>query len=103
MVSGVEDSMVEKDKDAAKEALNQLREIHKIRIEHAREVIKTRNRDIKKIKEMLKDSPKTVPEIAAGTKMPSSQVLLYISGLRKYGMVREDEKVDNYFRYALAG
>ena len=95
--------MVEKDSGATKEALNQLREIRKSHIEHAREAIKTQNRDIKKIKEQLKDGPKTVPEIAAGTQMPSSQVLLYISGLRKYGMVREDEKVDGYFKYALAG
>ena len=93
--------MAEQERKTDKAALSQLREARKIHIEHARGIIKTRNRDIKMIKAQLKEGPKTVPEIASMTKLSGSQVLLYISGLRKYGIVREDEKVDDYFKYAL--
>ena len=86
-----------------KEALKQLRQQRQASIKHAKEAIKTQNRDIKKITEQLKAGGKTVPQIAAAIKMPTSKVLLYITALRKFGMVAEGAKEEDYFQYELAG
>ena len=85
-----------------KEALKKLRESRRETIEKAQQAIKGRNQDIRKIRDQLKSGAKTVPEIAAAVKMPPRLVLQYISGLKKYGLLVEDAKEDDYFRYALA-
>ena len=84
-----------------KEALKTLRESRREIIEKARQAIKTQNQDIKKIREQLQSGPKTVPEIADNIQMSPAQVLRYISGLKKYGIVVEGTKEDDYFKYEL--
>lgn len=86
-----------------KEALKQLRQERAVFIERAKAAIKTQTRDVKKIKEQLQTGAKTVPEIAAATGLFASQALIYITGLRKYGIVAEGEKAESYFKYELAG
>jgi Fic family protein len=86
---------------ADKQALKTLREERKAWVEHAENAIKTHNRFIRKIREEIKTEGKTVPEIAEATKIPTSQVLWYISTLRKYGQVSEGEKDGEYFKYQL--
>jgi len=86
-----------------KEALKQLRQARQASVKHAKDTIKTQNRDIKQIKEQLKDGGKTVPQIAAAIKMPTSKVLIYVTALRSYGMVAEGAKEEDYFKYELAG
>lgn len=86
-----------------KEALKQLRQARQGSIEHARNAIKTQNQDIKKIREQLKDGGETVPQIAAAAQMSTSKVLLYVTALRKYGMVAEGAKEEDYFKYELVG
>jgi len=93
--------MSEKKND--KEALKQLRQERQASIKHAKDAIKTQNQDIKKIKDQLKDGGKTVPQIAAAIKMPTSKVLLYITALRTYGVLVEGAKEEDYFKYELAG
>jgi translation elongation factor EF-Ts len=85
-----------------KEALKQLRQARQASVKHAKDTIKTQNRDIKQIKEQLKDGGKTVPQIAAAIKMPPSKVLIYVTALRSYGMVAEGAKEEDYFKYELA-
>jgi len=85
-----------------KEALKMLRQERKFTIESVKKTIKTQNRIIKQIKEQIKTEGKTVPEIAHATKIPSSQVLLYVTGMRKYGIIKEGEQDGDYFRYELA-
>ena len=85
-----------------KEALKKLRESRRETIEKAREAIKARNQEIRIIRDQLKSGAKTVPEIAGAVQMPPRLVLQYISGLKKYGLLVEDTKQDDYFRYALA-
>jgi DNA-directed RNA polymerase specialized sigma subunit len=82
-----------------KEALKKLREERRIWVDNAKQSIKTQNQIIKQIKAQIADSAKTVPEIAQATGMPTSQVLLYIAGLKKYGLVAEAEKDGDYFKY----
>ena len=66
-------------------------------LEHSRAQTKTR----KKIIQVLKDGPETVPEIARATAMPSHEVLWKLMGMKKYGLVVEGEERDGYYEYAL--
>ncbi len=86
-----------------KDALKKLREKRKASIDRAKKAIKSQNKIIKDIKEHIKTEGKTIPEIAKSLNVPSSQILLYIATLRKYGMVAEGEKDGDYFKYQLAG
>jgi hypothetical protein len=49
----------------------------------------------------LQDGPKTVPEIAGITGLPSHEVLWHVMGMKKYGQIVEGEERDNYYEYAL--
>jgi biotin operon repressor len=89
-------------KSSTKKALKQLREQRKVYITRARKMIKEQNKRIFAIKSQLKDEPRTVPEIAAGLGMKTSDVLVTISALRKYGEVLEDAKDGDYFKYRMA-
>ena len=84
-----------------KAALKKLREERRVWVENARRSIKAQNQIIKQIKSEITDAAKTIPEIAQATDMATSQVLLYIAGLKKYGLVVEAEKDGNYFKYRL--
>lgn len=82
----------------AKAGLKQLREIRKDTIAASAARMKEQKKVIKAIKAQLQQ-PKTVPEIAEATGIPSSTVLWYVSALKKYGEVKETEKDGRYFRY----
>ncbi len=89
-------------KQMDKDALKKLREERRIWVENAKKSIKAQNQIIKLIKAQIGDAAKTIPEIAQATDLPTSQVLLYISGLKKYGEVVEVDKDGDYFKYGLA-
>jgi predicted transcriptional regulator len=54
------------------------------------------------IKKALAQGPRTVPEIAETTGLPSQTVLWTVTAMRKYGSVLEDSVDGSYPRYALA-
>lgn len=85
-----------------KEALKKLREERRTWVENAKKSIRAQNQIIKQIKAQIADTAKTIPEIARATDMSTSVVLLYIAGLKKYGLVVEAEKDGDYFKYAVA-
>ncbi|MBT8364466.1 MAG: winged helix-turn-helix domain-containing protein [Deltaproteobacteria bacterium] len=85
-----------------KEALKKLREERRTWVENAKKSISAQNQIIKQIKAQIVDTAKTIPEIARATDMSTSVVLLYIAGLKKYGLVVEAEKDGDYFKYCLA-
>jgi hypothetical protein len=85
-----------------KEALKQLRGKRKAWIDRARKSVKAQNAAIKAIKEQLAEEARTVPEMAQTLKMKPSDVLLFVSALRKYGEVIEGPKDGDYFKYQLA-
>ena len=68
-------------------------------LERNRAQTKTR----KRIVQALEDGPKTVPEVAKATAMPSHEVLWKLMGMKKYGLVVEGEERDGYYQYALKG
>ena len=52
---------------------------------------------------ILRQSPKTVPEIAVELGCPSDEVILWLMGMRRYGLVEElpKSKSDDYYKYKL--
>ncbi len=82
-------------------ALKMLRMERKKSIEGARKAVKEQNKIIGAIRKALADEAKTVPELAAAARLESATVLMYISTLKKYGMVAEGSKDGDYFKYEL--
>src|SRR5512139_629060 len=56
---------------------------------------------IKAIQLALKNGPRTVPEIAAESGLPSHTVLWYIMAMKRYSMVAEAGDDGDYYRYQL--
>jgi hypothetical protein len=88
------------DLNTDKDALKQLREARKPQIDRAKNLIKTQAALIKAIRAQIEGGARTVPQIAAAG-METSEVLLYVSGLRKYGAVAEGPKDGDYYTYTL--
>ncbi len=63
--------------------------------------MKEQRRALKAIKEHLAGAELTVPELAAATGLPVSEVLWYVATLKKYGEILEGTKAGSYFRYRL--
>ncbi len=85
-----------------KEALKQLKAGRKAQIAAATARMQAQRRAVKAIKAALADSELTVPELAAATNLPVSEVLWYVATLKKYGEILEGPKAGSYFRYRLS-
>ncbi len=87
--------------DTKKYALKELRQARKKTIEYVRETVK-KNRDIRKtLAEALSQGPRTVPELAQATGIPSQYVLWHLTSMKKYGKVAEGDPSGDYFQYVL--
>ena len=86
---------------AGKTALKQLKAARKEQIAAATVRMKEQRRAVKAIKEHLEGAELTVPEIAAATGLPGSEVLYYVATLKKYGEILEGPKDGGYYRYRL--
>ncbi len=66
-----------------------------------REVIREEPVMRTRILELLRDEPRTVPEIAAAIDCPTHEVVFWVMGMRRYGHLREVKGVtdEGYFRY----
>jgi hypothetical protein len=93
------DTLVEN--DSRKEALKKLKESRKEQIAAATARMKKQRKAVKAIKEHLAGVELTVPEIAAATGLPTSEVLWYVASLKKYGEILEGPKAGDYYRYRL--
>jgi predicted Rossmann fold nucleotide-binding protein DprA/Smf involved in DNA uptake len=87
--------------DSQKEALKKLKTARKAQITAATRRMKEQRRAVQAIKERLAGAELTVPEIAAATGLPVSEVLWYVATLKKYGEILEGPKAGSYFRYRL--
>lgn len=58
-----------------------------------------------RIAAVLREGPKTIPEIADALGSPSPEVTFWIMALRRYGVLEEVPKPrsEDYYRYRLAG
>jgi hypothetical protein len=84
------------------EALKKLKAARKDQIAAATARMKEHRQAVKTIKEQLAGAELTVPEIAAATGLPTTEVLWYVASLKKYGEVLEGPKAGSYYRYKLA-
>jgi predicted transcriptional regulator len=88
-------------KQARKEALKNLRESRRQTIENASRRMKAQKKVIDAIREQLQEGGRTVPELAEGTGISTSEVMWTIAALKNYGEITEGEKDGSYFRYQL--
>jgi hypothetical protein len=86
---------------ADKTALKNLKAARKEQIAAATARMKKQRRAVKAIKAHLEGAESTVPEIAAATGLPVSEVLYYLATLKKYGEILEGPKDGSYYRYRL--
>jgi predicted Rossmann fold nucleotide-binding protein DprA/Smf involved in DNA uptake len=56
-----------------------------------------------KITDLLQQGPKTIPEIAEALGYPSHEVMIWVMGMRRYGMIVEmpKDRADDYYQYRL--
>ncbi len=93
----------EEDVPAAKaDSLKGLREARKTGIAAATARMKEQRKAVSALKAELQQGDKTVPELAAATGLPASEVLWYVATLKKYGEVLEGALDGSYFRYCLS-
>jgi predicted transcriptional regulator len=85
------------------EALKEIRALRQEAIGRIADRVKKQRREIKTIKEALRQGPRTVPELAEIIDLSSTEIFWYLAALKKYGEIVEGEKAGSYFRYALAG
>jgi predicted transcriptional regulator len=92
------------EKSAAKkriELLKQLREQYADTVAKTQERLKEHNAIRKEIRKALGEGPKTVPDVAAATNLPSHQVLWHLTAMRKYDLIEEGEMDGEYYLYQL--
>jgi predicted transcriptional regulator len=82
--------------------LTRLREQHKDTVADAQDRLKMQKKIQREINQAIKDNPKTVPDIAAETNIPSHIVLWNLTALRKYGLVTEAGMSGEYYLYSPA-
>jgi predicted Rossmann fold nucleotide-binding protein DprA/Smf involved in DNA uptake len=87
--------------ESGQEALKALKAARKAQITAATGRMKEQRRALKAIKQQLNEAELTVPELAAATGLPASEVLFYVASLKKYGEVLEGAKAGSYYRYRL--
>jgi predicted Rossmann fold nucleotide-binding protein DprA/Smf involved in DNA uptake len=87
--------------ESRKEALKKLKAARKEQIAATTGRVKEQRKAVKAIKARLEGAELTVPEIAAATGLPVSEVLWYVATLKKYGEILEGPKAGGYYRYRL--
>ena len=84
------------------ERLKRLREQHAETVKRTQALLKEQKRIQQEICKVIRENPKTVPEIAEATGMPSHEVLWYLASFKKYGLVVEDDMCGDYPLYRKA-
>jgi hypothetical protein len=93
--------MPDEEPESGQTALKKLKAARQEQIAAATSRMKEQRRAVKAIKEHLVGAELTVPEMAAATGLPASEVLWYVASLKKYGEILEGPKDGSYFRYRL--
>jgi predicted Rossmann fold nucleotide-binding protein DprA/Smf involved in DNA uptake len=84
------------------DVLRALREKHAASVQRAQDLFREQRRMQQSICELLGDTPKTVPQIAAEIGKPSHEVLWFLAALKKYGVVIEVGMCGDYPLYQRA-
>jgi len=92
---------IDQDTDAKKTAMKDLRIQRKSIITQAAANMKAQKKEMTAVKDFLKVQAATIPDIAAGTDMPTDKTLWYIATMKKYGQIAEGQKQGAFFLYSL--
>jgi predicted transcriptional regulator len=84
------------------EMLKRLREQHAATVERTQALLKEQKRIQQEICKVLRDTPKTVPEVAEAINMPAHEVLWYMASFKKYGLIVETGMCADYPLYQKA-
>ena len=84
------------------ELLKQLRTKHAASVERTQALLKEQQKMQQQLLAALRDTPRTIPELAAATGLPSNRVLWFMAALRKYGVVAENGMSGDYPLYEKA-
>jgi hypothetical protein len=93
------------DKDEAPsrgETLKRLRDTHRTTVERTQVLLREQKQMQNAICQSIRDTPKTIPEIAAEIGKPSHEVLWFVATLKKYGIVVETGMCGDYPLYQRA-
>ncbi len=84
------------------EMLKQLREAHAGSVQRTQALLKEQKRIQQEICKVIRDTPKSVPEIAEAIGVPANEVLWYVASYKKYGIVVETGMCSDYPLYQKA-
>jgi predicted transcriptional regulator len=84
------------------EMLKRLREAHKATVEQTQALLREQKQMQSAICQLIRETPKTVPEIAEAIDKPSHEVLWFVAALKKYGIVVEAGMCGDYPLYQRA-
>lgn len=93
-----------KDKDEAKkrsQLLKQIREAHKETVERTQELLKEQKGIRRRLSQIFQEGPKTIPELATTTDLPSQEVLWHVTAMKKYDLAAEAGMSGEYVLYQL--
>ncbi len=79
--------------------LKRLREEHKETVQRTQALLKEQNALRKQINQAVKDAPKTIPQIAESTGLPTNEVLWHITAMKKYDLIVEADMDGEYYLY----
>jgi predicted transcriptional regulator len=84
------------------EILKKLRAAHAESVERTQALYREQRAMQQAICQLIRDTPKTVPDIAAEIGKPTFEVLWFVAALRKYGIVIETGMCGDYPLYQRA-
>jgi len=82
--------------------LKKLREEHAETVEKTQALLREQKQMEKVVCQFIRDTPKTVPEIAAEIGKPSHEVLWFLAAAKKYGLIVETGMCGDYPLYQKA-
>jgi predicted Rossmann fold nucleotide-binding protein DprA/Smf involved in DNA uptake len=83
--------------------LKKLREEHKETVGRTQELLKAQKALRRQLCQHMRQEPKSVPELAALTGIPTPDVLWHITAMKKYGLVQETGMCGEYYLYLHVG
>lgn len=81
--------------------LKELREQHGDSVAQTQELLKEQKAIRKELCQTIRDTARTVPEIAELTNIPASQVLWHVTAMKKYGLITEKGMCGEYYLYQM--
>jgi len=93
----------EDERHTKKEALKRLREFRMETIKEITGRMKEQKKAFDAVRQQLEAGGRTVPELAEGAGIETSQAMWIVAALKKYGEIVEGKKDGAYFRYEPAG